>query len=126
MAAYDASKDLFKTICKLGTGFSDKDLAAMPKILAEFKLDHPHARVDSKIAADFWFVPAKIMEVRGAELTLSPSHTCGWGIIRKDSGLAVRFPRFTGRWRDDKAPEDATTVEELVEMYESQLKKITG
>jgi DNA ligase-1 len=126
MAAYDANKDLFKTICKLGTGFSDKDLAAMPKILAEFKLDHPHARVDSKIAADFWFVPAKIMEVRGAELTLSPLHTCGWGIIRKDSGLAVRFPRFTGRWRDDKAPEDATTVEELVEMYESQLKKITG
>ena len=126
MAAYDAKTDLFKTICKLGTGFSDRDLANIPKILDEFKLTHPHARVDSKIRADFWFVPTKIMEVRGAELTLSPSHTCGWGIIRKDSGLAVRFPRFTGRWRDDKAPEDATTVGELVEMYESQLKKITN
>jgi ATP-dependent DNA ligase len=25
-------------------------------------------------------------------------------------GLAPRFPRFTRRWRDDKAPEDATTT----------------
>jgi hypothetical protein len=28
-----------------------------------------------------------------------------------------RFPRFTGRWRDDKAPTDATTVTEAVGMY---------
>ena len=124
MAAYDAKTDMFKTVCKLGTGFSDRDLAGIPKILDESKLTHAHARVDSRIAADFWFVPTRIMEVRGAELTLSPSHTCGWGIVRKDSGLAIRFPRFTGRWRDDKTPEDATTVEELVKMYKSQLKKI--
>jgi len=124
MAAYDAKTGMFKTVCRLGTGFSDRDLASIPKLLDESKLTHTHARVDSRITADFWFVPTRIMEVRGAELTLSPSHTCGWGIIRRDSGLAVRFPRFTGRWRDDKAPEDATTVEELVEMYKSQLKKI--
>ncbi len=124
MAAYDAKTGMFKTVCRLGTGFSDRDLASIPKLLDESKLTHTHARVDSRITADFWFFPTRIMEVRGAELTLSPSHTCGWGIIRRDSGLAVRFPRFTGRWRDDKAPEDATTVEELVEMYKSQLKKI--
>ena len=34
-----------------------------------------------------------------------------------DSGLAMRFPRFTGRWRDDKSPEDATTTRELVELF---------
>ena len=34
-----------------------------------------------------------------------------------DAGLAMRFPRFTGRWRDDKAPEDATTAGELVDLF---------
>ena len=124
MAAYDEDTDSFKTVCKLGTGFSDEALANIPKVLKEYSEDHPHPRLDSTIKADFWFVPAKVLEVRGAELTLSPSHTCGWGAIRKDSGLAVRFPRFTGKWRDDKGPEDATTVKEIVEMYQSQLKHI--
>jgi DNA ligase-1 len=124
MASYDEESDMFKTVCKLGTGFSDEALASLPKTLAEYRLDHPHPRLDSKMVADFWFVPAKVMEVRGAELTLSPMHTCGWDLIRKGSGLAVRFPRFTGKWRDDKGPEDATTVKELTEMYQSQLKRV--
>ena len=34
-----------------------------------------------------------------------------------DAGLAMRFPRFTGRWRDDKGPQDATTTGELVDLY---------
>jgi len=29
----------------------------------------------------------------------------------------MRFPRFTGRWRDDKAPEDATSADELAGLY---------
>jgi DNA ligase-1 len=37
--------------------------------------------------------------------------------LQEDSGLALRFPRFTGRWRDDKTPTDATTVDEVVAMY---------
>jgi len=44
--------------------------------------------------------------------------------IRKGSGLAIRFPRFTGKYRTDKSPEDATTSPEVVEMYRAQLKKI--
>jgi len=45
--------------------------------------------------------------------------------IRKGSGLAIRFPRFTGNYRVDKAAEDATTSAEVVEMYRGQLKKIS-
>jgi DNA ligase-1 len=45
--------------------------------------------------------------------------------IRPGSGLAIRFPRFTGNYRLDKAAEDATTTNELAEMYQSQLKKVS-
>ncbi len=124
MAAYDEDEDVFKTVSKLGTGFTDEDLANLPKIMEASVIDHPHPRVDSKIKPDIWFVPAIVLEVIGAELTLSPMHTCGLDSIRKGAGLAIRFPRFTGNWRKDKAPEDATTVKEIIEMYNSQLKKI--
>ena len=46
-----------------------------------------------------------------------PTPPPGWGQLDKDSGLAMRFPRFTGRWRDDKTPQDATTTTELVQLY---------
>jgi DNA ligase-1 len=70
--------------------------------------------VDSRWVADIWFEPAVVVEVLAAELTLSPHHTAAWGHLREDAGPALRFPRFTGRWRDDKAPADATTVTEAV------------
>jgi len=50
---------------------------------------------------------------------------CAMDSIRKGSALAIRFPRFTGKYRTDKAPEDATTSDEVVEMYRGQLKKIS-
>ncbi|MHC1564139.1 MAG: ATP-dependent DNA ligase [Candidatus Hecatellaceae archaeon] len=124
MAAYDKQNDLFKTVCKVGTGFTDEDLAKLPKLFKDNVLPHRHARVESQIEADVWFVPAVVLEIVGAEITLSPIHTCAMNRIRAGSGLAIRFPRFTGRYRTDKAPEDATTVEEIVEMYLRQLKKI--
>jgi DNA ligase-1 len=81
--------------------------------------------VDSKLIPDIWLVPSKVLEIRGAEITLSPIHTCGLDSIRKGAGMAIRFPRFTGKWRTDKSPEDATTVNEIIEMYNKQLKKIS-
>jgi len=125
MAAYDPEKDMFRTICKVGSGFTDEDLKKLPEILEPYKIPHIHSRVDSKIEADVWFVPAVVLEIIGAEITLSPLHTCGLNAIREGAGLAIRFPRFTGRYRTDKKPEDATTVKEIIEMYKAQLKKVT-
>jgi DNA ligase-1 len=65
------------------------------------------------------------LEILGAEITLSPIHTCAIDSIRKGSGLAIRFPRFTGNYRVDKGAEDATTSAEVVEMYRGQLKQIS-
>jgi DNA ligase 1 len=119
LAAYDPDTDTFPTVCKCGTGFSDADLAALPARLAPLERPQRPARVDARREADIWFEPGLVLEVLGAELTLSPTHTAGWGQVKADAGLALRFPRFTGRYRDDKSAEDATTVEEILQLYRS-------
>ena len=124
LAAYSPEDDTFETVTKCGTGFTDEDLAKLPEMLKKHVIAHKHSRVNSLLEADIWFEPALVIEVLGAEITLSPIHTCAMGVIRKDSGLAIRFPRFTGNYRIDKAAEDATTVEEIIKMYQGQLKKI--
>jgi len=117
LAAYDPAADLFRTVTKCGTGFSDADLAALPGRLAPLAAPHRPARVDARQQPDQWFEPGLVLEILSAELTLSPNYSAAWGLIKPDAGLAMRFPRFTGRWRDDKAPEDATTTQELVELF---------
>ena len=125
LAAYDEKDDVFRTACKCGSGFKDEDLAKLPEMVEKYKINHRHPRVDSKIVADTWFVPGLVLEVIGAEITLSPIHTCGLNSIRPGAGLAIRFPRFTGKYRTEKSPEDATTTKEIVGMYRSQLKKLS-
>jgi DNA ligase-1 len=125
LAAYNPEKDIFETVTKCGTGFTDEDLAKLPQMINKYKLSHRHPRVQSTIEADVWFEPTTVIEVLGAEITLSPVHTCAMDRIRKGSGLAIRFPRFTGNYRLDKSAEDATTDMELVEMYQNQLKKLS-
>jgi DNA ligase 1 len=123
LAVHDPRADRFQTICKCGTGFSDADLAGLPARLAHLARPERPARVDSRRVPDVWFEPGLVVEVLAAELTLSPTHTAGWGLLKEDAGLALRFPRFTGRWRDDKGPEDATTVEEVLELYRTALRR---
>jgi len=125
LATYDAEDDTFETVTKCGTGFTDQDLAKLPGMLQKHVVLHRPPRVDSLLEADVWFEPVVVIEVLGAEITLSPIHTCALDSVRKGSGLAIRFPRFTGNYRVDKAPEDATTSAEVLEMYQNQLKKIT-
>jgi len=116
LAAYDAATDTFQTVTKCGAGCSDADLAGLPARMAPLVRPERPARVDSPQTPDVWFEPGLVIEVLAAEITPSPNYTAGRGTLG-DSGLALRFPRFTGRWRDDKAPEDATTTDELVQLY---------
>ena len=117
LAAYDPDAEIYQTVGRCGTGFSDAELAELPARLAGLIRAQRPARVDSRVPADVWFEPSLVLEVLSAELTLSPNHTAGWGVLKDDAGLAMRFPRFTGRWRDDKEPQDATTTTQLVELY---------
>src|SRR3989442_15946247 len=81
LAAYDKDADVFRTVCKLGTGFDDATPAALPKRLAPNRATHRPVRVDSKLEADEWFDPAVVLEVRGAEITLSPVQTAGQDLV---------------------------------------------
>ena len=123
LAAYDPGADVFRTVTKCGTGFSDADLAALPARLAPLATGDRPARVDARQQPDVWFEPAVVLEILSAELTLSPTYTAAWGQLKEDAGLAMRFPRFTGRWRDDKSAQDATTTAELADLFRAAQKR---
>ncbi|MCL1966069.1 MAG: ATP-dependent DNA ligase, partial [Candidatus Bathyarchaeota archaeon] len=126
LAVYNKEKDIFETVTKCGTGFTDKDIEDLHAMLQKHVIPRKHSRVLSTMEAEVWFEPYIVLEILGAEVTLSPIHVCAMDAIRKDSGLAIRFPRFTGKYRTDKSPQDATTSKEIVEMYQKQLKQITN
>jgi DNA ligase-1 len=118
-SAYDIDSDTYPTVCKIGTGFTDEMLAEFKERLDKHKLEQKNPKVISEINADVWFEPVEVIEVLGDEITLSPIHPAGRKVL-KDGGLAIRFPRFTGRWRDDKDPTQATSVDDLIEAFERQ------
>jgi DNA ligase 1 len=123
LAVYDPKRDRFESFCKVGSGFDDARLAEMPGRLHRFESDDRPPGIETGLEPDRWFRPGLVLEVRGAELTLSPIHPAARGSVRPGLGLALRFPRFTGRLRDDKSPTEATTTTELLEMYRSQVRQ---
>ncbi|MDG6918640.1 MAG: ATP-dependent DNA ligase [Nitrososphaerota archaeon] len=123
LAVYDKERDVFQSVSKVGTGFSDDDLKSFYEMLQPYKSAGKPANVDSKFIPDVWFKPEVVIEIVPSEITLSPLHTAGWGKVKQDAGLALRFPKFTGKVRDDKQAQDATTVTELIHMQSNQAKK---
>jgi DNA ligase-1 len=124
LAAYDEKGAKFTAIAKLGTGFSDEDLERFPKMLKPYESRAKPPDVESGLVPDVWFRPHVVLETIASELTLSPIHTAAMGRIRPGAGISLRFPKFTGKVRDDKRAEDSTSVEEIVSMYNRQLKKV--
>ncbi len=123
LAAYDEKEDLFRSVSKVGTGFTDQHLESFYNSLESLRIGHKSPRVDTRMEQmDVWFEPKIVIEVIASEITLSPAHTAGLNSIREGYGLALRFPKFTGKIRDDKGPEDTTSVHELIEIFKQQLK----
>ena len=119
MASYNSELDRYESVCKLGSGFTDEDLLKITEEFLAIKVDKKPKDVVSKMVPDVWIDPIKVLEIQGADLSTSPVHTCALDEIKKDNGIAIRFPRFI-RFRDDKGPEDATTTSEIVTYYKSQ------
>ncbi|NWJ77859.1 ATP-dependent DNA ligase [Marine Group I thaumarchaeote] len=122
LATYNPEKDNFPSICKVGTGFTDESLDQLYQILSNNVTLKKNSRIVSEMEADVWFEPKLVLEIVGSEITLSPIHKTGLDLIRKSSGFALRFPKFTGKIRYEKAVEDASTAEEVLALYKGQSK----
>lgn len=124
-ASYNEKKDVFETVTRIGTGFSEKQLEELRTLLNKIRSKNKPARVVAKIEPDFWVEPRYVITVRADEITKSPMHTCGLEKNNEgiEAGYALRFPRIISDGvRADKSVEEATTTKEIIEMYKMQKK----
>ena len=127
LGAIDNTTGKIQTVCFVGSGLSTDTLDTLtqeslknyipsPLITNEQDLESKYGVVISKSmfkSIDCWFVPKLVCEISGADITQSNSSSSGFG---------VRFPVFI-KIREDKTPEMATTVTDLLEMRKAQQTK---
>ncbi|KAI5843265.1 ATP-dependent DNA ligase, partial [Tricharina praecox] len=126
LACYNPATQNYETICNIGTGFSEEVLIKFHTQLLEFEIEKPkpyyvHATGNMQ-QPDVWFEPKVVWEVKTADLSLSPKYMAAKGLADvegKGRGVSLRFPRFI-RERDDKKPDDATSAQQVAEMYQNQ------
>nr|XP_010584784.1 DNA ligase 1 isoform X2 [Loxodonta africana] len=121
LATYDKESEELQAICKLGTGFSDEELEKHHQSLQALVLPSPrsYVRADGAVAPDHWLEPSTVWEVKCADLSLSPIYPAARGLVDREKGISLRFPRFI-RIRDDKKPEEATTSAQVAQLYQAQ------
>ena len=124
LATYNDEEDIFPSICKVGTGFSDDSLDQLYQILSPKVTLKKNPRIISDMAADMWFEPELVIEIVASEITQSPIHKTASDKIKENTGLALRFPKFTGKIRTEKNAEDASTDEEVIALYKVQKKTV--
>jgi len=120
-AVYNEARDRFETIAKIGSGLSDEGWVKLRELLDQDAVPHRPARVDAVLEPDVWCEPHYVVEVQADEITRSPMHAAGRDGAA--AGYALRFPRMLGWIREDKRPEDATAVQEILEMFRIQRKE---
>ncbi|GLT80757.1 hypothetical protein SLA2020_521800 [Shorea laevis] len=121
LACYDCNNEEFQSICKIGTGFSEAVLEERSASLQSRVIPGPKSyyRFGDTLKPDVWFEPSEVWEVKAADLTISPVHRAAVGTVASDKGISLRFPRLL-RVREDKTPEEATSSEQVAEMYANQ------
>lgn len=114
VGVYDSNKDQFVTVAKIGTGLTDVEWKELKVKSSELRIKNKPTNylVNKLMECDVWVTPKIVVEIKADEITKSPTHT---------AGLALRFPRLE-RFRDDKKPQEATSLSEVEKMYQTQIK----
>jgi DNA ligase-1 len=102
----------YKTISKVGTGLTDEQFKDLKRRLQGLEVEAKPKEyiVNNLLNPDYWVFPELVVEIAADNITQSPSHT---------AGLALRFPRLV-RFRNDKKPQDATSLNELKKIFKLQ------
>jgi len=115
---YNPKRDMFETITKVGSGFTEEQMREFSKMLSKIRVKEKPNNVDSNMTPDYWVEPKYVITVAADNITLSPNHTCGIKENKQGKGYALRFPRMIMlRPLKDKDAYDSTTTKEIVEMY---------
>ncbi len=102
IAAYDPEQGRFLPVGKVGSGFTDEDLAEFTRMLKPLIVREEGKYVEIE--------PKVVIEVTYQEIQRSPKY---------ESGFALRFPRYVAL-REDKSPEEADTLERIAQLYDLQ------
>ena len=123
LGCYDEETEEFQSVCKVGTGFSDTDLREISSTFKDHVIPEKSTQynVSDQYECDVWFDAVQVWEIKAADLSQSSSHK---GAIDNPNlepgrGIGLRFPRFE-RVRPDKKPEEATSSDQILEMYFAQ------
>ena len=128
LACYDEETEEYQSICKIGTGFSEEDVTQRAAFYQKKTEDGTelilpacprYYKVGETMKPDVWLAPVQVWEVKCADLSISPVHQAAVGQVSDGKGIALRFPRFM-KVREDKKPEEATTSEQVVDMFKQQ------
>ncbi len=117
VSVYDQATDTLPTVTRVASGLSDEGWRDLCRRLDADRIEHHDPRVISVITPDIWVVPRLVVELQADEVSRSQMHPAG----RSDSGpgYALRFPRII-KERPERTPEDATSVEEVIKLYNMQ------
>src|SRR5947199_3877924 len=117
VSVYDKATDTLPTVTRVASGLSEAGWQDLYKRLSPDRIDHPDPRVRYVLGPDVWVVPRYVVELQADEVTRSRMHAAGK--MDDGPGYALRFPRIV-KERPERAPEDATSVDEVFELFKMQ------
>ena len=112
-AVYNEDRDAFETVAKVGSGFTEEEMANFKEMLGPEKIKEPPENLSHALKPDVWVEPKHVAEIAFDDITVSSQHTC---MQRNGRGYALRFPRFV-KLREDKGIYEASTALEVENMF---------